>query len=129
MASAPPDANTRRALFANQILIFCIIFGLCATWVMMSEFIQGMQEGWQKPWFILYVIHSGYAFNLVIYWVLYSLRTRDWFMRAHFATLARFCSRTRVGVPPVQPFRVPTRQIVYLSIFLALLAAFVGYAW
>lgn len=127
------DASIRRARLANQVLIFSIIFGLCLTWVLMSEFIQGMQEGWQKPWFILYVIHSGYSLNLVIYWVLYSLRTRDWLMRAHCAGLMRSCSRARAGNVGsslhAQPFRVPTRQLVYLSIFLALLAAFVGYAW
>ena len=136
MTPSIADTGHRRVVLFNQLIIFSIIFGLCSTWVLMSEFIQGMQEGWQKPWFILYVIHCGYALNLIIYWVLYGLRTRDWLLRGQFAAILRYfdCRHAR-GTPlhissvVGQPFQVPMRQIVGLSVVLSLLSAFVGYSW
>ena len=31
---------------------------LVGTWIVVSECIQGLQDGWQKPWAIVYVIHT-----------------------------------------------------------------------
>jgi len=131
MATLDVEGARRRSFILNQMLVFGIIFGLCLTWVLMSEFIQGMQEGWEKPWFILYVIHSGYAFNLLIYWALYGARTGDWMLRSQCSALVRCFRRGSEWreESPVGAYLVPTKQLIILSLVLALLSAFVGYSW
>jgi drug/metabolite transporter (DMT)-like permease len=124
--SPPTSDAARRRFFVDQAVVFAVIIGLCTTWVLMSEYIQGMQDGWQKPWFILYVIHCGYSLNLIIYYGLYVRRTGDWCMRAHFGAC---CCRRRVVVTQPEPYPVTQRQLVRLSVVLSLLSAFVGYAW
>ena len=74
----------------------------------MSELIQGLQVGWEKPFFILYVIHSGYAINLI-----------PW---AAFAVLRRKSHSTMNKYYPM-------RSLIGFAFLLQLLAAWVGYTW
>jgi drug/metabolite transporter (DMT)-like permease len=52
-------------------------FLLVFTWVLMGELIQNLLDAeWNKPWFLTYAIHSGYAFSLLPYLLLRAVRLR-----------------------------------------------------
>lgn len=55
----------------------------------MAELIQGLTTGWNKPFFITYVIHGGYALNMIIYLILRVCRYYSWgcysrYRRTHY---------------------------------------------
>ena len=47
---------------------------LVTTWVVMGFLLQGLQDGWERPWALTYSIHSGYSLSLLPFAVLRRLR-------------------------------------------------------
>jgi drug/metabolite transporter (DMT)-like permease len=111
----PPPAPARAAAApsggagAHAVAVAICIGLIVSAWVAMSLLLQGLQDGWQKPWFILYTIHSGYAINLIPFAALHAHR--------------------RAAAPPGVAPPVPLRTLARYAGALQLLAAFVGYSW
>ena len=96
-----------------------IVAGLVACWVAMSEGIQGLQDKWTKPFFIVYTIHGGYALNLIFFVVLNFVRT------------GRMCGPCRrAAAPPEEAaYPVPLGQLVLVAFALQALGAVIAYTW
>lgn len=112
---------------------------MCGSWVAMSELIQGLQDGWEKPWAVTWVIHSGYALCLIPWALLRWKRTG--------VLCSASCGRRggnksglprdeAMGVSMQAPLEgtakvmpVPYRQMLILSGLLQILSAFNGYTW
>ena len=43
---------------------------LILTWVLSAELVQGLQDGWSRPFALTYAIHCGYALSLIPYYFL-----------------------------------------------------------
>jgi hypothetical protein len=106
---------------AASLLPHLLVLALLVTsWVLMAELIQGLQVGWSKPWAITYVIHGGYAINLIVYALL---------------RLVRHCRRR--GESPASPSPSACAALVHPScgrlalaaFLLQLLAAVVAMTW
>lgn len=61
-------AALRSALSATPLLL--LIF----TWLAMAELLQGLEDGYSKPAFLTYVVHSGYGTALVPWLLLWRAR-------------------------------------------------------
>lgn len=96
---------------------------LCVTWVLMGEFIQGLQDGWRKPWFVTYVVHSGFAITLLPWFVLRARRTRRW------PACADICARRAPAADADAVLPVSMRQLTLLGTFLSVLSAAAGFTW
>jgi drug/metabolite transporter (DMT)-like permease len=93
---------------------------MCISWVCMGEFIQGMQNGWGKPWFITYVIHSGYSLTLIP-WAYLRWRRTGRLSCCSFRRCQLFAEDAALVVP--------MRQLLVLASFLQVLSSFSGFTW
>ena len=128
--------------------ITLIVGGIVTTWVLMAELIQGLQDGWQKPWFIMYVIHSAYSITLI-----------PWYLFRHVRLQAAAASHCKTAVPTgdnqllldsrldggtniladttydtaptatASTSPLPFRQLVVTGILLSVLSTFVALTW
>jgi drug/metabolite transporter (DMT)-like permease len=80
---------------------------LVSTWVAMGFLLQGLQDGWERPWALTYAIHSGYTLSLIPYAILRRLRV----------------SR---GEAPLLP---PLRSTLLFTLGLSLLSSCVAITW
>ncbi|XP_062504649.1 uncharacterized protein LOC134181393 [Corticium candelabrum] len=61
-----------KAAIRYTIAVLSLV-GMIATWVAMAEIVQDLQTTYPKPYFLTYVVHSGYAFFLITWLVWRSL--------------------------------------------------------
>jgi drug/metabolite transporter (DMT)-like permease len=91
-----------RSLSAALPLVLLVV-----TWCVMGELLQGLQDGWPRPWMLTYAIHSGYALALIPFAVL---------RRARLA---------RGGASPLPPLGAVAVRALGLSV----LSSCVAVAW
>lgn len=104
----------------NSVMLTFVMVGIVGTWVSMAELIQGLQDGWSKPFFITYVIHSGYALNLIFYGLIKRYR--------HARTKASVAAVAAAGGASSRNCKLPT-AFAKAAFLLQLLAAGVAITW
>lgn len=117
---------------SHGLLTLGILVGLCACWTLMAELIQGLQTGWSKPWFIVFVIHGTYAAMLLPYAALRHARMRGASTPAappadaHESPLlsAPAAAKSDAAAADASP-----RQLVAAGVALSVLASFVAMTW
>ena len=62
--------------FAALLLSSAPLLLLIVTWVLLGELIQGLLDGWPRPWLLTYCIKSGFTLCLLPYALLRHLRLR-----------------------------------------------------
>jgi drug/metabolite transporter (DMT)-like permease len=84
---------------------------------MMSQLVQGLQQGWNMPWFITYTFNTCYGIGIVPWAVLRFRRTGS------------LCISGAEWRDEVRPYAVPTRQLIYLGLLIQFLSACNGFTW
>ena len=96
-------AHYLHALLASTPLIL-----LVSTWVLLGELIQGLLDGWPRPWLLTYCIKSGFVFVLL-----------PWALLRHL--------RLRAPSPP--PLPLPAWTLVRVGVYLSPISTICSLAW
>lgn len=119
-----------KAFFARNGPAILTVTLMVGSWVLLTELVQGLQEGFKKPWFITFTIRASFSSLLIPFAGLRWWRTGE-ICCCGATTRARIAARRRaVAAGQVEPSKVVSRtQMTIVAALLAPLGGFSGYAW